>query len=823
MSDREKRHRGDEEVDLRRLEREKEIERRALRLLIAGRDWVTAVLEATRQVDAIETSEGTRRRSTGIAPGRVNRSARLDDATITRLIRGGDRRPDERRPGERRPDERRPDERRPDERRLDKRRTDGRTDTRSGFGRIAPPRGLAERAAGRQFGSGTTIYRFVDPAAAEAPEVDPHQAAAQAFSGSGSEVPFRSEMEASFGTSFADVRVHTGEAARTAAAQLGAEAFTTGNQIAFVSSSPDRELVAHELAHVVQARGGSTGTGMSRPSDALEREAEAVAAAVITGRPAFGHVEKYEGRKVETPGAPIGRSAGFGRARAELPARHRAPWGKPAAAGAVLRRGTEIKTLTITPIELVADGKDKAKAVASTDPVGKTVEWSLDGPAFGTTIDKSTGEIVAGASIAPEPKSVSVWIRAKADTATKKAPVTLWDQQYKKALDDYPKFISGTYALPDFKPGVNGNFDAKYAPAAKTLTATMRLKFDYTNDKSSTVEKMVEAVRRAFGDDFGDSYASSHGMWTVKDKDQFQKDFQKHIKGQWHDRYTFSNVREPKDVWSKLGPVHVNLDLSVVNAGQHFTITAHKGPGRAEVVRPNMKLYEGDLTPSAQFGNTGADELGRLNAIMPSQVLFDFDSSAVKAPDADKLTRTATYLRRATQPRFIIDLVGHASNPGADKYNQKLSENRAEAVKAHFVGGGAAAAHTITASGVGEAGATKDALWQRVDLTAAVDPAFVNKLDTAGHEFGHMLGVGDEYGTKGDKTSHWNLVKKAFGQQYADDVALKDVPGGGSIMRGGQEVRIYHYVTFWQALCESTLKAALPDPKFGYDDWKFNE
>ncbi len=110
-----------------------------------------------------------------------------------------------------------------------------------------------------------------------------------------------------------------------------------------------------------------------------------------------------------------------------------------------------------------------------------------------------------------------------------------------------------------------------------------------------------------------------------------------------------------------------------------------------------------------------------------------------------------------------------------------------------------------------------------VPRTAAVDPAVVNKLDTAGHEFGHMLGVGDEYGTKGDKTSHWNLVKKAFGQQYADDVALKDVPGGGSIMRGGQEVRIYHYVTFWQALCESTLKAALPDPKFGYDDWKFNE
>ncbi|MBZ0236196.1 MAG: OmpA family protein, partial [Deltaproteobacteria bacterium] len=553
----------------------------------------------------------------------------------------------------------------------------------------------------------------------------------------------------------------------------------------------------------------------------LEREADAIAARVAAGQPVHDHARRYEG--------PLaGKSAAFGRAPS-MPARHRGPWGKApsthghATGGTVFRKGTQITSLTITPPEITADGKATAKATATTNPAGKAVEWSFDGPTFGSTIDKATGAIVAGASIAPEPKSTQVWVKAKADTATKKAPLTLWDEKYKKALDDYPKFIAGTYALPNFKPGVNGNFDALYTPAVKELKATMRLKFDYTNDKSTGVEKMVEGLRRVFSDEWADKYAAAHGMWTVKAKADFERDFQAHIMKQWSDRYTFTNVREPKDVWSKLGPVHVKLDLKTVPSGEHFTVTAHKGPGRAEVVRPNMKLYEGDLTPSAQFANTGADELGRLNAIMPKQVLFDFDKSTVKAADAAQLEYTATYLRRATQPKFIIDLVGHASNPGADKYNQRLSERRAEAVKAFFVTGGASAHHQVNATGVGETGATKDQLWQKVDLTAAVDPAFVNKLDTAGHEFGHMLGVGDEYGKKGDKASHWDLVKKAFGQKYADDVALKDVPGGGSIMRGGEEVRIYHYVTFWEALCRATLKAALPDPKFGFDDWKFNE
>lgn len=68
----------------------------------------------------------------------------------------------------------------------------------------------------------------------------------------------RHQLEYAFGVNFADVRVHIGTQAET----LGARAFTHGSDIYFAPGcfDPDsragRELIAHELAHVVQQRAG---------------------------------------------------------------------------------------------------------------------------------------------------------------------------------------------------------------------------------------------------------------------------------------------------------------------------------------------------------------------------------------------------------------------------------------------------------------------------------------------------------------------------------------------------------------------------------------
>lgn len=78
--------------------------------------------------------------------------------------------------------------------------------------------------------------------------------------GDGSPLPreVRNEMGTSIGADFSNVRIHTGEKAAALSDEIGAQAFTHGNDVYFNSgkydtdSSAGRHLLAHELTHVVQ-------------------------------------------------------------------------------------------------------------------------------------------------------------------------------------------------------------------------------------------------------------------------------------------------------------------------------------------------------------------------------------------------------------------------------------------------------------------------------------------------------------------------------------------------------------------------------------------
>ncbi len=114
----------------------------------------------------------------------------------------------------------------------------------------------------------------------------PAPAFSLAASGASREVPHRRRMEQAFGMPFHDVRVATGgPAAHLGLAALGARAATGGNRIVFGEDSPSPELVAHELAHVVQQRRGASGGGAGAYGDA-ERAADRASAAVARGEAA---------------------------------------------------------------------------------------------------------------------------------------------------------------------------------------------------------------------------------------------------------------------------------------------------------------------------------------------------------------------------------------------------------------------------------------------------------------------------------------------------------------------------------------------------------
>jgi hypothetical protein len=99
----------------------------------------------------------------------------------------------------------------------------------------------------------------------------------------------RTGMEAAFGADFSGVRIHTDSRADGLSQSLSARAFTTGRDVFFrqgeynPGSSSGRELLAHELTHVVQQNGDGIQRKMtvSEPGDAHEIEADQMARVVM--------------------------------------------------------------------------------------------------------------------------------------------------------------------------------------------------------------------------------------------------------------------------------------------------------------------------------------------------------------------------------------------------------------------------------------------------------------------------------------------------------------------------------------------------------------
>lgn len=100
-------------------------------------------------------------------------------------------------------------------------------------------------------------------------------------------------FESRYGHDFSNVRVHTNAKAAESAQAVNAYAYTVGRNIIFGAhqfaphSSTGRQLLAHELAHVMQQGQQATNdapTRISEPSEPGELHAEQLATSALTGR-----------------------------------------------------------------------------------------------------------------------------------------------------------------------------------------------------------------------------------------------------------------------------------------------------------------------------------------------------------------------------------------------------------------------------------------------------------------------------------------------------------------------------------------------------------
>jgi Domain of unknown function (DUF4157) len=150
----------------------------------------------------------------------------------------------------------------------------------------------------------TLVQRSACPSSSASPdEAGVQRAAARGVAGAGGPLPHGVKIQQLFGRhDISGVQAHVGGEAATASRAIGAEAYATGNHVAF-ASVPSLHTAAHETAHVIQQRGGvQLKGGVGESSDVYEQHADRVADLVSAGQSAEAEFDRAPGNGSGSPG-----------------------------------------------------------------------------------------------------------------------------------------------------------------------------------------------------------------------------------------------------------------------------------------------------------------------------------------------------------------------------------------------------------------------------------------------------------------------------------------------------------------------------------------
>lgn len=328
---------------------------------------------------------------------------------------------------------------------------------------------------------------------------------------------------------------------------------------------------------------------------------------------------------------------------------------------------------------------------------------------------------------------------------------------------------------------------------------------------------------------------NTNWRWAPGEADPWMAQYRQNAQTAWSDKHFFISKKWHNQLMSN---VRVVMDIhSGHNDDDHCKAKIVKTPTGDSVsagVTSGSATDAGDQTLTM----SSADLVAGDNSLLQQEIYFENNSSDVgsakggvptDSTDAASAPSGLAHIRRfvttykAANPANTVPIriVGHASSVGSAAYNQTLSEQRAAAVEAalhaEMTAQGVAAEISRTSdSGEGETGATANAgESRRVDLIVGSGEA----QNTGNHEFGHLLGLGDEYATPaggfiGNPLAPVNPGTPAAHSGMAD--AMDDASDGvdevgpvgrentDSIMSLGNTVRPQHYATFHHALQEVT-------------------
>lgn len=168
----------------------------------------------------------------------------------------------------------------------------------------------------------------------------------------------------------------------------------------------------------------------------------------------------------------------------------------------------------------------------------------------------------------------------------------------------------------------------------------------------------------------------------------------------------FVSRRNEQGEWSE--PVNLGYPINTPGDEINFIVAADGHTALISSIREggyggydiySFQLKEEDLKPEAiNVYDYVVEDLRPGTVVQLVNIQFEFNSAALTADSQEGIVMLATFLEG--HPEIMVELAGHTDNVGADAYNLKLSQERAEVVRQALIAKGIEEGR-LTAKGYG--------------------------------------------------------------------------------------------------------------------------
>ncbi len=359
------------------------------------------------------------------------------------------------------------------------------------------------------------------------------------------------------------------------------------------------------------------------------------------------------------------------------------------------------------------------------------------------------------------------------------------------------EFMKEKHTLTDFSPydADNARFDAVLEPDKKQLLIVVRIQW-------------------AFPKKF---------KWTnlgFNSESTFKTRYREMVNQYWSGRYQILLETTDQNGKKKSQPIDVNVVVAEANPAQYTLKVERMASGRSYVQDHDCVLYAGATKSKANdllmrigfkmaFGSFGSyrtiyEEARALELdTIPKEVFFKPNSTElVDANVGKEICDALRELYELSLPMIPLTLKGYRLKGEKEGLGQARAEALAEAIRAQkppwqkgdkdneplIIKDGGLLKVGMPMVGIKVGG--RRAVMKKVDLLKTIDT-----FPIAAHEFGHMLGLSDEY-EQADAEARQHIAD-------ANEIGIKPPAFGkntASLMSMGDDFLPFHYITFRKAI-----------------------